>query len=38
MSAFEPAVSARFDQQMDQVLAVLADPKRQPIYVHCKHG
>lgn len=38
MSAFEPALSTRFDRQMDEVLATLADPDRGPIYVHCRHG
>lgn len=39
MSAFEPAQSARFDQQMDEILKVLksASPT-DPVYVHCKHG
>lgn len=38
MSAFEPALSARFDANMDSLQSVLADKSRQPIYVHCKHG
>lgn len=38
MSAFEAAESDRFDKQMDQILATLADASQQPIYVHCKHG
>lgn len=39
MSAFEPAVSGRFDRQMDDVLAVLASATPEhPVYVHCKHG
>lgn len=39
MSAFEPAQSARFDQQMDEILKVVksASPS-DPVYVHCKHG
>ena len=39
MSAFEPAQSDRFDQQMDEILKVLksASPT-DPVYVHCKHG
>ncbi len=38
MSAFEAAESDRFDQQMDTILATLADASKKPIYVHCKHG
>jgi protein tyrosine/serine phosphatase len=38
MSAFEPALSDRFDKQMNEILALLADPSKAPIYVHCKHG
>ena len=38
MSAFEPALSRRFDDAMSSILAVLADKSRAPIYVHCKHG
>ena len=39
MSAFEPAQSDRFDQQMDAILKVVksASPT-EPVYVHCKHG
>lgn len=39
MSAFEPAVSDRFDEQMDEITALLktATPE-DGIYVHCKHG
>lgn len=39
MSAFEPALSDRFDQQMDEITSLLktATPEH-PIYVHCKHG
>lgn len=38
MSAFEPAASDRFDKQMDEIEALLADASKGPIYVHCKHG
>ncbi len=39
MSAFEPAASARFDEQMNEILALLATASPEdPIYVHCKHG
>ncbi len=38
MSAFQPALSDKFDQQIDAILTVLADPDKEPIYVHCKHG
>jgi protein tyrosine/serine phosphatase len=38
MSAFEPALSSRFDDQMDAIEKVLVDPSRAPVYVHCKHG
>lgn len=35
MSAFQPFVS---DAQMNATLALLADPERQPVFVHCRHG
>lgn len=39
MSAFEPALSDRFDRQMDQIVAILKSASAtQPVYVHCKHG
>lgn len=38
MSAFEAAESDRFDRQMDDILAVLGDAAKKPLYVHCKHG
>jgi protein tyrosine/serine phosphatase len=38
LSAFEPALSTRFDQQVEKVLSTLQDPASKPIYVHCKHG
>lgn len=38
MSAFEPAVSQRFDDRIDEILSILADPSNGPVYVHCKHG
>lgn len=39
MSAFEAAVSDRFDRQMDEIEALLATATPDdPIYVHCKHG
>lgn len=38
MSAFEPAKSDRFDQQMNDVLTLLDDRTKGPFYVHCKHG
>ncbi|MDB4943566.1 MAG: Protein tyrosine/serine phosphatase [Labilithrix sp.] len=39
MSAFEPALSSRFDDNMDQLLALLATATpTDAIYVHCKHG
>lgn len=39
MSAFEPALSDRFDHEMNAIEALLktATP-RNPVYVHCKHG
>lgn len=39
MSAFEPALSTRFDTQMTAALAELrkASPAH-PVYVHCRHG
>ena len=39
MSAFEPAMSSRFDTQMTAAIAELrkASPTN-PVYVHCKHG
>ncbi len=38
MSAFEPALSGRFDAQVDRLMTVLADPHAGPVYVHCLHG
>ncbi|HEY8079831.1 MAG TPA: tyrosine-protein phosphatase [Labilithrix sp.] len=39
MSAFEPAVSDRFDKDMNEIIALLATATADdPIYVHCKHG
>lgn len=38
ISAFEPALSARFDTLIDHALAVMADPAAAPVYVHCLHG
>lgn len=39
MSAFESAVSDRFDANMDEIIAVLASATvDDPVYVHCKHG
>jgi protein tyrosine/serine phosphatase len=39
MSAFEPAESARFDAQMDEIIALLRGASAaHPVYVHCKHG
>jgi protein tyrosine/serine phosphatase len=38
MSAFELALSSSFDNRIDQILAILADPSQKPVYVHCKHG
>jgi hypothetical protein len=38
MSAYEPALSTRFDDQMNKILGILQDPASKPIYVHCKHG
>lgn len=38
MSAFEPAVSDRFDEQIDSITTLLAESANGPIYVHCKHG
>lgn len=39
MSAFEPAISGRFDHNMDEMMDLLktATPE-DGIYVHCKHG
>ncbi|MFO0663864.1 MAG: tyrosine-protein phosphatase [Polyangiaceae bacterium] len=38
MSAFEPALSGRFDKQMDTVIQELKNPANGTIYVHCRHG
>jgi tyrosine-protein phosphatase SIW14 len=38
MSAFELALSSSFDDRINQILAILADPTQKPVYVHCKHG
>jgi protein tyrosine/serine phosphatase len=39
MSAFEPALSDRFDTQMTAALAELAKASpSNPTYVHCRHG
>jgi tyrosine-protein phosphatase SIW14 len=38
MSAFELALSSSFDDRINQILAILADPSQKPVYVHCAHG
>jgi protein tyrosine/serine phosphatase len=39
MSAFEPALSSRFDREMNAIVALLKTATPQnPVYVHCKHG
>jgi tyrosine-protein phosphatase SIW14 len=38
MSAFELAVSSSFDDEINRILAILADPSQKPVYVHCAHG
>jgi len=38
ISAFELALSDRFDALIDQALATMADPNSAVIYVHCLHG
>jgi hypothetical protein len=38
MSAFSLAISSSFDAEIDQILAILADPTQKPVYVHCEHG
>lgn len=39
MSAFEPALSRRFDDQMTVAMAQLAKASpSNPTYVHCRHG
>lgn len=43
MSAFEPALSDRFDLLVERTLSVIArpnpiDPTRTGVYVHCLHG
>jgi tyrosine-protein phosphatase SIW14 len=38
ISAFEAAISPWFDKKINSILAVLADSKKKPLYVHCKHG
>jgi protein tyrosine/serine phosphatase len=37
MSAFD-SPDDEFDTMIDQIMTVLADPSRGPIYVHCAHG
>ena len=39
MSAFEPAVSTRFDDQMTSIMDILRGASAaHPVYVHCRHG
>ncbi len=38
MSAFEPALSSRFDARIDSIIARLGDASQGPFYVHCLHG
>ncbi len=38
ISAFEPALSDRFDRLVQEALFTMRDPAAQPVYVHCKHG
>jgi protein tyrosine/serine phosphatase len=39
MSAFEPAVSDRFDHNMVAIIALMKTATTEDaIYVHCKHG
>ena len=38
MSAFEPALSDRFDGIATRALQVIGDPNAAPVYVHCLHG
>lgn len=38
MSAFEPALSRRFDEQMDSIVKELGNRANGTIYVHCRHG
>jgi tyrosine-protein phosphatase SIW14 len=38
MSAFELALSSSFDDKINEVLGILADPSQKPVYVHCAHG
>jgi tyrosine-protein phosphatase SIW14 len=38
MSAFELALSSSFDDRINDILAILADPTQKPVYVHCAHG
>lgn len=33
-----PGLSAPKDQQVDQILAIINDPKNWPVFVHCNHG
>ena len=39
MSAFEPAASTRFDNQMNDIIDILRSADAaHPVYVHCLHG
>lgn len=38
ISAFEPALSQRFDRLIDRALSTIEDPASAPVYVHCLHG
>ena len=38
MSAFEPALSGRFDKQMDSIIKELGNAANGTMYVHCRHG
>jgi len=38
MSAFELALSSSFNDKINQILSILADPTQKPVYVHCLHG
>lgn len=37
MSAFD-SPDDEFDRMIDQIMVILSDPSRGPIYVHCAHG
>ena len=38
MSAFSLAASGSFNEEINQIITLLADPSQGPYYVHCAHG